>query len=235
MTYRVILKSDPDYADHMSKVQDRGGAQGEFGDYVIDKAQRIASKDAAAPARRKSLIDQALKSSKNAQRLFWLRQEADTIGAAAQSESACRNGCHHCCHIGAMVSETEAKLIAKETGRALQEPNPEHVVVVDPAKALSAQEGMEELARVQQIASDRFFGKACPMLEAGSCSIYKYRPLVCRQLINLDDDDLLCQLVEGAAVRVPYLDQRISQAFYTLLLGSNARLADIRDWFGDAK
>ena len=229
--YRVILRSDQDYDEHIRKVELRGGAEGQFGDYVLDKAERIAGKEGASAPRRQSLINQAMKAKKTSQRLFWLRQEADGVNAAALPESACRNGCSHCCHIGVTMSETEAKLIAKEVGTKLRDPDPEHVVVVDPAAALSAEEGLEELQRAQDKAADRYFGTPCVFLKDGACSIYKHRPMACRQLINLDDDDLLCQLVEGAAVRVPYLDQRLAQMFYTLVLGSNVRMADIRDWF----
>ena len=76
----------------------------------------------------------------------------------------------------------------------------------------------------------RQFGEACPFLVDGSCSIYAHRPMACRTHLNLDDDDLLCRLVPGIKVPVPYADATQLKAFY-LAAQPNAELADIREFF----
>lgn len=74
-------------------------------------------------------------------------------------------------------------------------------------------------------------GTPCTFLAAGRCSIYEHRPISCRLQINVDVDDLLCRLVPGEAITVPYLDTRTEKVASLLILGANARIADIRDWF----
>jgi hypothetical protein len=63
-----------------------------------------------------------------------------------------------------------------------------------------------------------------------ACSIYNARPMACRLLLNLDDDDLLCRRVEGAAVPVPYADSDQLKTLY-LMAQVASPLADIRDFF----
>lgn len=80
----------------------------------------------------------------------------------------------------------------------------------------------------------RYTGQACVFLKNGKCSIYEQRPLVCRLLINLDDDDLLCQLVdEGESPVVPYLDMGHQELRAAFLLGAHQHYDDIREWFSD--
>ena len=71
----------------------------------------------------------------------------------------------------------------------------------------------------------------CAFLVDDRCSIYEHRPLACRHLFNVDVDNLLCQLVPGVAIEVPYLGMQGEQVAYVSAMGANARLADIRDWF----
>jgi hypothetical protein len=54
--------------------------------------------------------------------------------------------------------------------------------------------------------------------------------MVCRVHVSLDDDDLLCRLVPGQDVPVPYADTRQVQAiFLAAQLGHT--VADIREFF----
>ena len=47
----------------------------------------------------------------------------------------------------------------------------------------------------------------------------------------MDGDDLLCQIVPGAAVPVPYMDNRAILLGTLLVGGTSPRIADVRDWF----
>lgn len=85
---------------------------------------------------------------------------------------------------------------------------------------------------------ERWSGVRCPFLSNepdGGCTIYATRPLACRNLVNLDKDDLLCKLVDGGKITVPYLGRVESQLGAMLVLGPKLRIADLRDWFGKAE
>lgn len=47
----------------------------------------------------------------------------------------------------------------------------------------------------------------------------------------MDDDDLLCQLVEGEGIRVPYLNLTAHHVAAVVALGMGQPIADIREWF----
>jgi Fe-S-cluster containining protein len=76
----------------------------------------------------------------------------------------------------------------------------------------------------------QFTGVPCTFLVAGKCSIYADRPLVCRTLVNMDSVSLLCELVPGASVPVPYLNSTEFQGYFAYLTRTE-QYADIREWF----
>jgi len=78
---------------------------------------------------------------------------------------------------------------------------------------------------------DMYFGVPCTFLVESKCSIYEHRPLACRQQFNFDDDNLVCQLVPGEGIAVPYLNVQSEQVAYAVAMGMHANMADIRDWF----
>lgn len=191
------------------------------------KVERINARIPGAS--RGNLIEQAFRSSSNAKRLMWLRKEADITQKAAEPESACRAGCSHCCHINVLVPEPEARVIAKEIGlHAPAQPDPRNILITGD---YASDEGMAKFQREKETRHMSHFGQPCPFLLNNQCSIYSFRPMVCRQQISLDDDELLCRLVDGESIPVPYLNQQISQAAQLILWGPQTRLADIRDWF----
>lgn len=130
------------------------------------------------------------------------------------SQTACRTGCNHCCHIKAPIPEGEAKLIAKAIGRKVV--TPKNVRLLD--------------GQAYPSTSDEFFGVPCTFLKEGACSIYAHRPLVCRALVSMDDVDTLCRLVPGGSVPVPYLNTGDLQLQF-ILLHQDEPFADIREWF----
>lgn len=113
--------------------------------------------------------------------LLW--RAADILGQYASKVSACRKGCSHCCHIAVSMSHGEAEMIGR---RIKKTPN-------------AVPSGLSESFRDE-------IGQPCVFLKNGACSIYENRPLACRAHFNLDRDDLLCRLIPGADVPVPYLN-----------------------------
>lgn len=193
----------------------------------------------ASSEHRQRLLTTASKAPTTKKRIHWLRQEADLAIRAASEVSACSAGCSQCCHMSVAVSEQEARVIAQERGLALRQPPAERVFTFD----FRSLDNLDEQAKAAQAMQDdarRFHGMPCPFLDpvgattGRACSIYASRPLSCRNLINLDSDELLCKLVEGANISVPYLDRTESQMISMVVLGSSVRVADIRDWFGES-
>ena len=166
------------------------------------------------------LLDQAAQASSVAKRVMWLRKAADTLHGSVASLAACRKGCSHCCHISVMLSRAEAKVIANETGARFNEAAGQ-ITLNDTQEC---QDALEAITR-------QTYGQACTFLREGSCSIYSSRPLPCRLLANMDDDDLLCQLVENGAKNVPYLNTTAHQAAGVAVLGAHQDYDDIRNWF----
>jgi len=76
----------------------------------------------------------------------------------------------------------------------------------------------------------RFVGTPCTFLERGKCSIHPWRPMMCRTLVNMDSVDLLCRLVDGVEVPVPYISTVMLKGYFAYLT-RDEQFADIRDWF----
>lgn len=139
---------------------------------------------ARIPLERLNIQREAMRRApKTEQRIFWLREMASAWGGAVAPQAACAPGCSSCCYQGVSVSETEAQMIAKETGATYREP--------------VTWRGSE---RAQE-----FTGVPCPFLtDDARCTIYASRPFACRTLFNLDRDALLCRIVPGSPISVPY-------------------------------
>lgn len=165
------------------------------------------------------MLSQAISASNMAKKIFWLRNAADAFTKVVRNEAACRKGCSHCCNISVVVSRQEAQVISRETGRKLNK---------------SAGVGLEDIDNFNVENTRKMYGVPCIFLEDGECSIYNYRPLACRLQINMDDDDLLCRLVESVerSPRVPYLNHSEHLVVGMRILGSQPVFDDIRNWFG---
>jgi uncharacterized protein len=126
------------------------------------------------------LTDPAMSTAEKIEAMW---QMADELGAIAAPHAACRKGCSHCCHISVLISGQEAELIGEKIG-------------VKPAK-VKGNTGPRDI--------EAGYHNPCPFLKDGACSIYESRPFVCRKLINIDTDALLCELV-GRSSEVPYMN-----------------------------
>lgn len=143
-------------------------------------------------------------------RIVRLRHIAAQASAAVTPYTACASGCSHCCHLSVSVPRSEARLIAKATGRALAEPS--HLYNLDNPQQRD------------------YLGTPCTLLVNGKCAIYAHRPLACRTMVNMDSSDLLCQIKPGVEVPVAYLDTRLLKAAFVSVT-SDEDYADVREWF----
>ncbi|MBS3912750.1 MAG: YkgJ family cysteine cluster protein [Hydrogenophaga sp.] len=168
---------------------------------------RVTSEDAN---RALPLLANAAASSTSGKRVFWLHKAAQSLADTYGTHSACRPGCSHCCHIPVKITQAEAIYIGRQIGR-----RPRAAKHLGPPPSIVGYES------------------PCPFLASDSCSIYEWRPMVCRSHLNFDQDDLLCRLLPGMSVPVPYLDTRLLVLAAIDILGQTQPIADIRQWFGD--
>jgi Fe-S-cluster containining protein len=189
----------------------------------LAQARAVAKVAAAAPAGPAAgrLLRAAQSARTRAQRTIWLHRFASAWIEPLERVAPCRRGCAHCCHLPVVITSAEAELIGRASGRP----------PVEPAVSVSIADigAPENIARAQALAR-RAAPTPCPFLADGACSVYASRPFACRTHLTLDDDELLCRLIEGIDVPVPYADAR---ALWPVHLSAHAgeRLADVREFF----
>lgn len=169
------------------------------------------------------LLDRALTSKTVGQRIHWLRQAADVLPRAVAGLSPCAPNCNHCCHQAVLVSESEARQIAREAKLQFG-PLPKNIVDV----AGSGADLQEATSRFVEL----YTGVACPFLVEGRCGIYRMRPLACRLHFSLAANSTPCDTRMGLA-HAPYLDVTQHRLAYVIAHGAG-RYADLREWFGAA-
>lgn len=195
----------PDLPDHIKAHIPIANAQAQ---HNVERLAQSTTEQANLNRHLKSVFDAGANRQLRLQRL---RYVVGLWSEHVSAVSACRNKCNHCCHINVLVPKTEAKLMAKALGRKLATPKKTFKIAAD-SDALS------------------HFGEPCTFLKDGQCSIYAQRPVMCRTLVSMADTDLLCQLVPGVSVPVPYANSQQLQAIFVALVGDDD-CADVRDWF----
>ncbi len=122
--------------------------------------------------------------------------------------SVCRKGCSHCCHNPTTVLDIEARYISNRTGIPL--------------------------SAVANASIDK--SGPCVFLKHNQCSVYKYRPMVCRTFFAFDDPS---ECVDSHNDHIiTQLDQiGPAQAVMLLLIKKLGHLQflDIREWFYEKK
>lgn len=188
---------------------------------AIERAAAKVSRIVDAPG-----VDRLLRAARGArtasQRTVWIHRTVSAWMQPFGNVAACKRGCAHCCHLPVAITSSEARLLSQASGRAVAQPLE--------AIAVASLEDPEASERAMGLASRRGLGP-CPFLTSqGSCSVYEQRPVACRAHANLDDDDLLCRLIDDAAVPVSYVDARRIWLMH-LAAHRNDLLADVRDFF----
>lgn len=164
----------------------------------------LKAREDALPARNRA--DNASVHSKLG-RIYAL---VDEFSAHRAPYVACKQGCSDCCRMNVQISNLEAARIAAATGRRAR-----------------------TLARSVRHEDGKFAGEACPFLVDGSCSIYAYRPYVCRNHASFDVDAYWCEPGRMQTVKLPMLElSGAKQALVEVLRQTKQPLlADIRDFF----
>lgn len=134
----------------------------------------------------------------------------DELTAAAQPFVACGKGCSACCHMNVMISDAEARMIAKETElRPVSFP------------------------RSRKYEPAAFSGAACPFLREGVCSIYQHRPFACRKHLSFHTSDYWCRPEHSHEREMPFVRySAVEEAYFSVTgLGAGGVFADIREFF----
>ncbi|MBA5236933.1 YkgJ family cysteine cluster protein [Pectobacterium aroidearum] len=121
--------------------------------------------------------------------------------------AVCQNGCAYCCKIPVSVTALEAILIGSIINKRPKELN--------------------EIKRSTE--KDCY----CPFLDQkkANCSIYKVRPLHCRNFHSLDHYKYCNQINKTHLIFTTASSDRLKALEEILIQGSQGRIEDIRDWF----
>jgi len=127
-----------------------------------------------------------------------------------QNESVCQRGCAHCCVVDVDVGLIEAAYIADKTGLTLLD------------RKTRAKKGYH---------LDNHY---CPFLDQskGECTIYEFRPIVCRSFYAFDSPDY-CREFAKHAIYSFQANGAIEHFATELIRQGGNRGADIREWFGE--
>lgn len=198
---QVFSKSIQDSVDaNYEKIM--GGESGKaFGRTLMGNLKEIATVN--APMRAK---------------FFALMDVSKHVGKRVGPNSACKKGCHHCCHMSVTLMGYEAAMLGSLIGV-----EPKEVPLEDVLK------GTKE--ETEKFLVDKWIGVDCVFLKDGQCSIYDYRPFACRNYYNLSDDPSLCDLTKGRQ-DVPAMDLSAFWGVAAVSFGETG-LGDIRDFFPD--
>ena len=135
-----------------------------------------------------------------------------------EDKTVCKKGCSYCCSINVDVTEVEAAYIAENTGTKIKDN-----IIFSKHK-------------------NKYFGVPCPFLDQNNhlCSIYEFRPSVCRTYFVFDDSELCKQEVGQLEINInsstlvaslfsDYLIHELSNN--TMIKHSHEGFRDIREWF----
>lgn len=159
------------------------------------------------------LIDEAIATT-NQDKIFGIAGE---ISKATASQTPCKNGCSHCCYMGVMITDFEARKIADHTNR----------------------QSVKQSNNLQQILDgfsvEKYAGVPCVFLgDKGECTIYPVRPLACRlhHNLNVDASNCVIKLPLENTEETPSINfNEISFWFANLSLRKGEAFGDIRDYF----
>lgn len=143
-------------------------------------------------------------------KLQHLYELTDEISSRIGIASPCRRGCSGCCHYNVKIYAFEADFIRQ------------NVKVREPLSKPMPRD---------------FHGSPCPFLKAGQCSIYKFRPYVCRAAIAFTRTAYWCTPERANTghlpmVRLSGLEEALG---FVAAQAGGADRRDIREFFGMAQ
>lgn len=168
----------------------------------------VAAMPRSLVAREDRFVEQLRKAAVSPLRkLEMLYELMDKLGGVMQKYTPCRKGCSACCHYPVSVSEIEVQYIEKHAKRRRNR---------------------------YQVGHTDFWGRPCPFLSGGMCSIYNARPFVCRRHHALTPTAYWCQTERSKEQVFPLIRfTGIEGAFESIRRESGPlEFNDIRQVFG---
>lgn len=155
-----------------------------------------------------TLVERFLKSKGNS--ITKMRFLYDFMGEVYSSVSKltpCKKGCSSCCYYKVSISETEIAIIEKETGKKRN-------------KSLKS--------------AENYHGQPCPFLVNNVCSIYQFRPFMCRRHTTMTKTNFWCHPDRSNNERFELLGFSEIDKVYFLIRDDvgNSQVVDIRQVFG---
>jgi Fe-S-cluster containining protein len=162
-------------------------------------------------------------------------------------EVSCKKGCGACCRQVVPLSPPEAWLVADVVAGTAPARRAEVLAVFEQARAALSQSGFGEALRgpirskeeMVRLAVQYFgLGVPCPFLRDESCSIYPYRPSMCREYLVTSPPEQCATLGRTPVDRIP-VGVRLSEALANLagkLLGRDPEVVPLTlalDWAKD--
>lgn len=135
-----------------------------------------------------------------------------------EKTAVCKKGCSYCCSINVDVPEVEASYIAENIGMSTKN------------------------SHIFSVPDKQYFGTLCPFLDQNNhiCSIYEFRPSVCRSYFVFDDPELCKQEIGQLEVNINS-STLVSSLFFNYLISKLSKntaidylhkgTRDIREWF----
>lgn len=163
--------------------------------------------------RAKLLLKDTAAFDKRAHKLFRI---IDEMAGHVAEVALCKKNCSFCCYQAVLISEWEAKQIAKYTKRKM----------IDIAGYGSADDDTPESLR------DKYNNLPCTFLHDGDCSIYPMRPAICRLHFSMANEISLCDIVGDPGATVPYFDfEQTKILTMCLMMQYSTKFGDIREFF----
>lgn len=137
----------------------------------------------------------------------------DEMASYAHGLVACKKGCSHCCHMEVGLTQLEADYISAFTG-------------FQASKAPADR----EIKKDGWIDSNR----PCPFLKNDACSIYEFRPMVCRTHLVFEKTNEVCNPENNGSF--PQIDRMTAypgamRAYGELTVRYGGGIGDIREFF----
>lgn len=125
---------------------------------------------------------------------------------------ACEKGCSSCCRMNITISKVEADYIHRQSGRS-----------------------SIHIAGTRAHRLEEFLGKPCPFLSQNTCTIYEFRPYVCRKDVSFDTTSYWCEPSRALYATLPMVGFSGIDDALSAVTGkaSSDIVANIRDFFPD--
>jgi len=157
-------------------------------------------------ARREKKIFEKLSLSKELPltKLEKLYMFLDELNSYVGKFTPCKKGCSHCCYIKISISSLEGEYIESNLG----------------------------IKRKMKLNIKNLFGTPCPFLDNNTCSIYQFRPFMCRRHHALTKNSTWCELDKCNKYEFPQIRfTKVEDSYNFLKSVSGSFEYDIRQLF----